>query len=351
MFARDTIRTVVTRVRSDLDAAFGQYPIPATVEERLAKLVGGYAHGLYGHLQFQVAQILLDRCEDDIAVRWARILGLSPRAGSKATGNAEFSAPANDTIPAGAVAKVGAVEFVVVSSSATGGTCTAVLEAADTGSAGNFDAGEVIRLQSPVAGVDSEGVLASGGTASGTEPESVDQLRERLLYRYAHPPRGGAAGDYVSWALEVPGVLRAWEYPERTSARTVDLLFVDENESDPLLVTIPDSSRVAAVQAHLDARAPSTMTIDVIAPTAQPVAFEVLVTPTVSAVEAPVVEQLQLLLRDRVAPGDTLALSRIAAAISEAAGETDHSLSAPASAVASSSADHLLTYGSTTFLV
>ena len=237
MFDRDTIRTIVTRVRGDLETAFGQYPIPLTLEERIAKLVGGLAHGLYGHLQFQVAQILLDRCEDDVAVRWARVLGLTPRAGSKSTGNAEFAAPSNDTIPAGAIAKVGAVEFVVVSSSSTGGTCTAVLEAAETGGAGNLDAGETIRLQSPVAGVDSEGVLASGGAASGTEPESIDQLRDRLLYRYAHPPRGGAGGDFVAWALEVPGVLRAWEYPGRTDPRTVDLLFVDENETDPLLVT------------------------------------------------------------------------------------------------------------------
>jgi len=348
MFARDTIRTIVTRVRSDLESALGQYPIPATTEERIAKLLGGLAHGAYGHLQWQVAQILLDRCEDDIAVRWARILGLTPRAGSKATGEAEFSAPSNATIPAGTIAKVGAVEFVVVSSSSTGGTCTAVLEAADTGAAGNLDAAEAIRLRSPVAGVDSEGVLATGGTASGTEPESVDQLRDRLLYRYAHPPRGGADGDFVSWALEVPGVLRAWEYVERTSSRTVDLLFVDEDESDPLAVTIPDGSRVATVQAYLDARAPSTMTIDVIAPTAQPVSFEVAgLTPDTAAVRTAIVAELRRLVRDGVEPGGDLALSRIGAAISEAAGETDHDLLDPSSDVSSTSADHLLTYDTT----
>ncbi|MBO6937531.1 MAG: baseplate J/gp47 family protein [Deltaproteobacteria bacterium] len=350
MFRRDTLRDIIARVRGDLEAAFGQYPIPRTIEETLAKLTGGLAHGLYGHLQFQIVQMLIDQCEDDVMVRWARIKGLRARPGSKATGTATFAAAANDTIPAGTIGKVGAIGFEVLSSTSMGGTCTAVLQALDTGSEANLGTASEIRLQSPVAGVESTGLLASPGTASGTDPESLDQLRDRLLYRYAHPPRGGAEGDFVSWALEVPGVLRAWEYPARTSPRTVDLLFVDENETDPLLVTIPSAFRRLEVQNYLNTKAPSTMTVDVIAPTAQAVAFEVeLLVDT--GPEAEVITELKRLMRDDMAPGGNLVLSQIRHAVSRAPGEIDHDISTPSSfPVSSASNNHLLTYDSTSFI-
>ncbi|MED8993492.1 baseplate J/gp47 family protein, partial [Escherichia coli] len=37
-----------------------------------------------------------------------------------------------------------------------------------------------------------------------------ETFRQRVLYAYQNPPQGGAASDYVQWALEVPGVTRAW---------------------------------------------------------------------------------------------------------------------------------------------
>jgi uncharacterized phage protein gp47/JayE len=60
--------------------------------------------------------------------------------------------------------------------------------------------------------------------------ESVDSLRSRMLEKYAAPPQGGDLQDYVTWALEVPGVTRAWSYG---GSGTVVLYFMmDEVRAD-----------------------------------------------------------------------------------------------------------------------
>ena len=51
--------------------------------------------------------------------------------------------------------------------------------------------------------------------AGGTDAETDEQLRSRILQRIQNVPMGGSAADYVNWALAVPGVTRAWAAPEQ----------------------------------------------------------------------------------------------------------------------------------------
>ncbi|MCW4591520.1 phage major capsid protein [Gluconacetobacter entanii] len=45
---------------------------------------------------------------------------------------------------------------------------------------------------------------------SGTDQETEDAFKARYLARYASSAQGGSATDYENWALDVPGVTRAW---------------------------------------------------------------------------------------------------------------------------------------------
>jgi uncharacterized phage protein gp47/JayE len=60
-----------------------------------------------------------------------------------------------------------------------------------------------------VPGINSGGVTVSPLTG-GADQETQDELRTRMLFEYARPPQGGSASDYIEWAMEVPGVTRAW---------------------------------------------------------------------------------------------------------------------------------------------
>jgi uncharacterized phage protein gp47/JayE len=176
-----------------------------------------------------------------------------------------------------------------------------------------------------VPGVASAALVAAPGLTQGADAESDDALRLRLLARIRQPPMGGSASDYVAWALQVPGVTRAWVYPLENGVGTVTVRFVRDNDVD----FIPDAGAVTAVQEYIDARRPVTAQVTVLAPTAAPLDLTIALTPDTAAVRAAVTGELQDLLRRDAKPGGTILISRIREAISVSAGETNHVLSAP----------------------
>lgn len=98
------------------------------------------------------------------------------------------------------------------------------ITALDPGSIGNLDPGEPLAFVEPVPGVDNIAIVDL--LEGGTEEETDDQLRSRVLLRIQQPPMGGDAKDYVQWALSVPGVTRAWCYPNEMGIGTVTVRFM-----------------------------------------------------------------------------------------------------------------------------
>ncbi|MBI4800443.1 MAG: baseplate J/gp47 family protein, partial [Desulfarculus sp.] len=91
--------------------------------------------------------------------------------------------------------------------------------------------------------------MASAGLTGGADQEADAALLARLLYRIQTPPQGGAGSDYIRWALEVPGVTRAYVYPRRLGAGSVGLtVLMDDAAYGP----IPSAEDVARVQAYID---------------------------------------------------------------------------------------------------
>ena len=66
----------------------------------------------------------------------------------------------------------------------------------------------------------------------GVEAENDDDLRARILQRIQNPPMGGAQADYVTWALAVPGVTRAWAAPEQGIGTITVRFLMDELRAD-----------------------------------------------------------------------------------------------------------------------
>ena len=125
---------------------------------------------------------------------------------------------------------------------------------------------------------------------------------------------------------------------------TLAVLFVRDDDAS----LIPDAGEVAAVQSYLDSVRPVTAQVTALAPTAKPVSFTIAVTPGTAAVKAAVEAELRDLIRRDAAPGETLLISRIREAISRAAGESDHVLTAPAGNV-TTTAIEMCTFGAITW--
>ena len=170
--------------------------------------------------------------------------------------------------------------------------------------------------------------LASDGTLTGGfDTEELETWRARVIERYYWTPQGGADGDYVVWAKEVPGITRAWTYRHWMGTGTVGVMIA----SSDLINPIPEESTETAARQHIWPLAPvAGSDLYVFRPVAHKVDFHIRVTPDTPEIRAAITAELRsFLLRDGYPQGE-LKVSRISEAISGANGEYSHQLLAPA---------------------
>jgi uncharacterized phage protein gp47/JayE len=155
----------------------------------------------------------------------------------------------------------------------------------------------------------------------GTDEETDDQLRARVLQRIRQPPQGGAAHDYIRWALAVPGVTRAWVAPLEMGIGTVTVrvLFDDlRADSDGW----PQQSDLDAATAYIDSVRPvAVKDFWVLAPVKQFIDVEISnLNPDNDAVRGGIEVAIQDMLFANAAPGQTIFAAWKAAAVMNAPG-------------------------------
>lgn len=174
------------------------------------------------------------------------------------------------------------------------------------------------------------------GMGQGSDLETDEQLRARILFRKRYPPHGGAGYDYVAWGLSLPGVTRVFQSGNAYGRGTVGVWFLMD---DTYLAGIPQAADVLAMQTYLDSVAPTTAGIIVSAPIADCVDVVVKgLSPDNQAIRESVGAELVSMFRNMTQPSTpgepfTLHESWIRQAVSNATGERSHAIVAPASDV------------------
>jgi uncharacterized phage protein gp47/JayE len=206
-----------------------------------------------------------------------------------------------------------------IQTDATGLPTPAPIFAIDTGTIGNLLPGTELALQTPLAGiVDSITVDTLDG---GTDDETDDELRARVLFRIRQPPMGGDATDYEAWALAVPGVTRAWCSPMEMGIGTVSVRFMmDDLRADNAGFPLPQD--VDTVSAYLNTVRPVTVKeCWVLAPLKQLIDFDIAnLNPDTTAVRAAIEQSILDMLYLYAAPGQTIYAAWKFAAVMSAAG-------------------------------
>jgi uncharacterized phage protein gp47/JayE len=333
-FQRPTLQELIDRIQGDFVSrlALSGAVLRRSVVYVFARVWAGAAHTLHGHLAFISRQIFADLSEAEYLERHGTLFGITRKAAAFASGDVTLTGDDGAIVPAETtLQRADGVEYVTAEDAAiAGGSATVVVTALTAGAAGNADPGVSLSLVSPVGGVDSAATVAAGSLTNGADPESDNALRVRVLARMRQPPHGGADFDYVTWALEVASVTRAWVYPLEMGEGTVTVRFVvDDDPGGP----IPDAPKVEEVQAYIEARRPVTAEVFVEAPIETPLDMTIQLTPDTAATRAAVAAELEDLLRREAEPGGTILLSHIREAISIAEGEVDHVVTIPAADV------------------
>lgn len=328
-FNRPTLQQLIDRVIADFDANIvgSDARVRASVLGVLSRVHAGAAHSMHGTLELLSKQILPDQASGSFLDRHGSLWGISRKPPSAAQGDVTCTGTDGVAITAGTklTRSDGVIYVTDAVGTISGGSVDVAVTAEVAGEDGNATSGTVLTLTTPIAGVQSQAAVAAGGLTGGADTETDADLRNRITARTQRQPHGGAAGDYVDWALEVSGVTRAWVFPLQSGAGTVGVTFVVD-DSSPI---IPVGAKVSEVQAYIDALRPVTADVTVYAPTSVPLDLTIAVTPDTTEVRDAVEAELADLLRREGEPDSTLYLSRMREAISTAAGETDHQLVSP----------------------
>lgn len=182
-------------------------------------------------------------------------------------------------------------------------TANIPVESVDFGSAYNLDAGSILKLQSPLPGVDDSLIVNFGAIGGGTDQESEEGLRSRTLDRIQNPVALFNANAIREKAQEIAGVTRVFVQEITPAAGQVTIYFMRDNDLNP----IPTGSEVTKVKNNILTIKPAhTADVDVIvnAPTGVPVNFTfTALTPNTSTMKAAITANLRQFFDERTSVG------------------------------------------------
>ncbi|MFL1478271.1 baseplate J/gp47 family protein [Pseudomonas grimontii] len=321
-----TLPALITRTEADFERNAPD-ALRRSDAKAAARAHSGTAFELYGYQQWIAKQSHPATCDEENLLRWADWrLEKGRTAAVAATGPIAVTGVSGSLVDVGVVYQYedGRLYTVTQTTTLVAGAAVVPVTANDVGTIGNLAAGTLTAV-SPVVGVNSTATIGVDGIVGGTDQETVDALRGRVRQAFKNPSKVGNSADFIEWALEVPGVTRAWALPRWMGPGTFGLTFVRDAD----VSIFPTPAQVAEVQAHLDARRPVTAEVYAFAPIDRVLNFSIKLTPDSTALRTAVTQSLAALINDEAGADSTLLISHIRGAINNTAGETDHVLTSP----------------------
>lgn len=322
---RSTPPEIRDRMATEMEAVLSGSDPRSTrsVEGALIRAFALVSHELQGRIEYVFRQRFPDTAEAEYLERHGALCRpiVTRRAAIAASGSVSLAGSPATTVPAGTELRRSDDARYVTLADATmdgAGAATAAITAVIAGAAGNTAAATKLTFISPVAGVQSQAVVAAPGVAGGADVEGDESLRARIIERLQEEADGGNDADWRGWVQEVVGATRVWVYRLHMGPGTVGVAFIMPDGS------IPDAPTLEAVEANLLVKRPVTAPLYLFAPVPAAIDLTIEVSPDTAAVRAAVeAEAADFFIRE-ASPGGTLPRSRLSDAISSATGQYSH---------------------------
>lgn len=339
-FTKPTLSTILSRMRTDLQAKLPEAGtwLRNSLMDIFITVVAGSHYLMYDFLEWCKKQLFISTAEAEYLEIQGNEYGILRNYGVKATGVVTMTGSIGSTVPAGTVLQSSLGQLYKTDSAGTFSSTSmnVAITANAVGSEYNQTAGSGLSFVSPIVGVNTD-VTTALGITGGTDVESDESYRNKILLRKKQPPHGGTEADYVSWAKEVPGVTRAWSFPQLYGPGTIGVAFVRDGD-DPIIPTPADIAEVREyIVGHIDAGTGKTIGCPV---TAEPglimidlealtVNFSIKVSPFNSSVTASMLDRLDELMYERGGPGQEITISQMYEAITGSVGEDKSEIVSP----------------------
>ncbi len=337
---RPTLTELMDLITTDIESRLPGSS--AKLRRKLLNIVGkvqaGAAHGLHGKIDTVAKNILPDTGDADSVKRWGDLLRIYKKAATYASTTLTIKGNDDAVLPEGKkYQRPDGVEYITTSAGTiVNGSAVVPVTAVESGKTGNADGGTVLTLVTPEDGIEPIAIMSIDGAKNASNIETDEAFKGRVLERMSKQLNGSNENIFVVWAKEVPGVTRAWCFPQHMGRGTVGVTFVCDDQEDDF---IPSDEKVAEVDAYIESH-PDPVNGNIIgrvvtaevwtfAPRAKPVNPQIKITPDTPEIRAAVANELQDLLVREAEPGTKLYISKINEAISLAEGESNHTLLSP----------------------
>lgn len=207
----------------------------------LGTVIAGIQLLLHRAIQWASRQVVPQTADEATLMYMADVRNVVRKQGTNTVLNITISGDPNTTIPAGTIWLINNISYqqnnsVIISADTVNATVTAMT----IGTAGNAPNDTELTPSSPIAGV--TGATVASMITEGTDAEKIDEFRDRIINKMRNPPQGGSATDYVTWALEVDGIKKA--FAKRSTLGTVTVYPLRDITGDN---RIPDATLLQAV--------------------------------------------------------------------------------------------------------
>jgi uncharacterized phage protein gp47/JayE len=311
-------------------------------------------HGAYRYLRdFIARQAVPTTSVDSFLDGWLDTYGMPRKQAAAAVGQVQGTGITATLLAAGTLLQSadGRQYRVTADSAVIAGVVNAPVIALAVGVAGNLDALATLSLVSPVSGVDSA-FTAALGLSGGADVETDAQAIYRLQQRLANEPLGGSPADYARWALQVPGITRAWGVRNPAGPASAGVILMADSNTPYGLPTTVQQGQVRDYIRDPQRGPPDELFV--IIPVPQVVNVTLSVSPDTVAIRAGVVAALQDLFYREATPGQSLPLGHLVEVISGVVGEYNHTIQVPAivsgGMLTVTAFDHLLVLGTVSFV-
>ncbi len=228
--------------------------------------VAAQVYGLYAQAEWLSRQCFPQTAQGEWLDRHAALRGVERREAGKATGTIRFSvAAAGGTdlaIPARTVCATAGLTRFETTQAATlkaGKTCVDVpARAVEAGAGGNVPTGSIFVMAAPPVGV--SGCANPAPFTGGTDVESDEALRKRVLETYRRMPNGANAAFYEQGALSFDQVAACNVMPKQRGLGTVDVVVATA-------AGVPGQALLGELQDYFDQRREIAVDVLVKAPT------------------------------------------------------------------------------------
>lgn len=233
-YSKPTLTELNNFVAQDIQDAFPEVGAPLRFSNLgiMAKAQASLAYLQYGYLDWISKQSNPYTCTEEFLEAWAALKGIYRKVANQATGTVTFNAVSGTVIESGTqlVRNDGKLYTVTDDATASSGTVTVNAQAdadetGEYGAFGNCPENTQFTLNQSIVGVESVSASATEFTG-GTDLESDEELRARMLEAYQNPPNGGSESDYILWAKQLPTVTRAWVSRNGFGTGTVVVFFM-----------------------------------------------------------------------------------------------------------------------------